>query len=524
MNIGKQTKKRTYLSFFLRRLIIALIIALIVGAVGTGTAATFASLNASTMDMYEFAATKAGILDSSFANGYTKGMEYYASLYSNDELEKYTGKQSSIVITEKDTGKVVATSEFTLFAMLRDYEDTGVSIFTCRDEDVVDFCYEHYKENTYLLMDEIYINGDSFIPASIRVMEYDMVTTEDKDLVAEKTFAPADSTGWTLYEKDNILNIAGGSKQGSEMLSLLRNAVEGKPFTDAVESLNDTYNTYGNIDFINFDEFYFGGKEYAIFSYGVFDFWKVYGIAVLCSVTGLLVLAVIIAAVSSYISYTKYSAGYDAEEYRRSLIDSLSHDLKTPLMAISGYAENLKSGSKPEKSAYYTDAILENTRYMNDTISSVLQLSKLENGCSVNKEPLDICALINELFAKYAPSLKQRNISLSINGSCTARADKKLLSQALENLAANAVKYTTDGGSIAVTLSQKDISMVNNCDSGLSLTCEQLCKPFSKADSSRAKNSGTGMGLSIVNRICALHCFRFEASAENGSFTAKITL
>ncbi len=498
------------------------VIALLIATTAMGVAMTFARANASSQDMYEFSVVKASILDSNFANGDKAAIEYYTALYSNYQMEQYTGLERAIIVTEKDTGKIVATSEFAVFAIIKDRKAEQNSVFACRDKAVVDFVVENSDMNTYLEFDSVYIKGDEFIPSVVSVYSFDETDPmADGELIAEKDFTPVDTAGYTHYT-DKLLNIAGGTLKDSELLSIVANAVEGKKFSDAMIALNESYYTYSNTDFINFDEFTLNDKEYAVFSLAVFDFWKAYTVAVVDSYIGLLVLAVMIAVISSYVSYAKYSSDYEAEEYRRSMVDAFSHDLKTPLMAISGYAENMKSGAHPEKAEYYTDAILDNTRYMNDTIANVLQLTKLENGCILTREKIDAAALAAELFEKYRLAAQERGITFTVSGSCTVSADRKLLSQALENLIANAVKYTTDGGRITLTAEAKSLILVNDCDSALSLDSKQLCKPFTKGDGSRSKNSGTGMGLSIVKRICELHRFKFDANAKGGRFTAKV--
>lgn len=522
MTIGKNNKEVDFSAFLIKRFIKILVIAFLIVTTSLGVAMPFAWANASARDMYEFSAVKASILDSNFANGDTKTIEYYTALYSSYHMEQYTGIEKAVVVTEKDTGKIVATSEFTMFAIVKDHESEQISVFTCRDKAVVDFVVENSNVNTYLEFDSIYIKDDEFIPSVVSVYSFDETDPMvDGELIAKKDFTPADTAGYTHYT-DKCLNIAGGTLRDSELLSIVANAVDGKEFSNAVTALDEAYYTRGSTDFINYDEFMLNGKEYAVYSLAIFDFWKVYTSAVVGSYIGMLVLAVMIAVISSFVSYAKYSADYEAEEYRRSMVDALSHDLKTPLMAISGYAENMKSGAHPEKAEYYTDAILDNVNYMNDIIASVLQLSKLENGCRLVKEQLDVVEIARELYEKYAPIAEERGISCKISGGCTVSADRKLLTQAIENLIANAVKYTSDGGSISITADNKSLEFTNTCDSALSLDCAELCKPLSKGDSSRTKNSGTGMGLSIVKRICELHRFKLDVNAQNGTFTARL--
>ena len=526
MTIGKTTKKLTFRHFMLKRLAAALAIGLALGCVIFGLAYNLAALNASSQDMYEFSAVQQAILKNQFTNGNTRALEYYSTIYSDLLVGEYTGLEKALVITEKDTGRVVATSEFAAFAILREEGSESAAVYMCCDRAVVDYLMQYRGTEHTTEYGDIYIKGDSFMPSTITIStfkneEQAMMDGAEARLAETRDFTPSDTEGYERYG-GNKLTIAVGSRPDSGLMAEVLSAVEGKSYDDAANALNNVYLTGGNVDFVNFDSFALGGTEYAIYSLAVFDFWRLLGVPALAAFIVLAALCVAAAWISAYVSYTKYSAAYESDEYRRSLIDALSHDLKTPLMAISGYTENLKSGAHPEKSEYYTDAILDNTRYMNDTIASVLQLSRLEEGCVLTREPLDAAAIARELFEKYRPAAEERGIACTVSGACTLSADKKLLSQAMENLIANAVKYTSDGGSITITAAESSLEVRNTCDGSLSLGMGELCRPLSKGDSSRAKNSGTGMGLSIVKRICELHRFRFEAGAGGGSFTAAI--
>ena len=135
------------------------------------------------------------------------------------------------------------------------------------------------------------------------------------------------------------------------------------------------------------------------------------------------------------------------------MTSALAHDLKTPLTAIMGYSENLKSNVHSEKRDYYADAVIENVRYMNEIITGTLELAKIEKqDTKMNKTAIDMVDLANELLAKYKADVEDRGISVSVSGNCTVKADRNLISRAVENLMSNAVKYTSDGGRVEISL------------------------------------------------------------------------
>lgn len=254
-----------------------------------------------------------------------------------------------------------------------------------------------------------------------------------------------------------------------------------------------------------------------------YDFSKTSGYAVVIIWAVGLFIGIALSIILSLIAYNKYCTQYEIDEYRRNMTSALAHDLKTPLTAIMGYAENLKSNVHLEKRDYYADAVIENVRYMNEIITGTLELAKIEKQDStLNKTDIDMVALANELLAKYKADFEDRGISVSVSGNCTVKADRDLISRAIENLISNAVNYTSEKGRFDIEANEKQFIIYNSCDEKLTGKTEDFCKVFGKADSSRSNRKGSGIGLAMVKNIASLHKFRFEASASGGKFTAKI--
>ncbi|MBP1591591.1 MAG: HAMP domain-containing histidine kinase, partial [Oscillospiraceae bacterium] len=131
------------------------------------------------------------------------------------------------------------------------------------------------------------------------------------------------------------------------------------------------------------------------------------------------------------------------DEYRRSVINSLSHDLKTPLTIISGCAENLKENVDPEKREFYEDAIIENAKYTEKIINDALELSRSENNSKAPEfEKFELRPMAEEIIKKYDVPASERRVTVNITGNSSVKADRKMINQLLENLISNAVKYT----------------------------------------------------------------------------------
>lgn len=289
----------------------------------------------------------------------------------------------------------------------------------------------------------------------------------------------------------------------------------------------NTVSTYDTDNRILSGSYFFSLDENPyVFNYVYsYDFSQTSGYAVVIIWAVGLFIGIALSVIISLIAYNKYCVQYEIDEYRRNMTSALAHDLKTPLTAIMGYSENLKSNVHSEKRDYYADAVIENVRYMNEIITGTLELAKIEEQDSkLNKTDIDMAALANELLVKYKADFEDRSIAVSVSGKCIVKADRNLISRAVENLVSNAVKYTSDGGRVEITADNKCFSIFNSCAADLKGGTEDFCKVFGKADSSRSNRSGVGIGLAMVHNIVTLHKFRFEASASGGKFTAKIIL
>ena len=252
---------------------------------------------------------------------------------------------------------------------------------------------------------------------------------------------------------------------------------------------------------------------------------EVYG-RLLAGIGLLIVLfSALIAFLWAKVSYTRLKAGYDVEDYRRNLMNIMAHDLKSPLMSISGYAENLRDNLHTENQEYYSEAILNNVQYMNGIIESVLSLSKAEQGNVVLKrEAFPVSEKLQELVKSQESRLQEKGLKVELAGELVVEADKVLFEQVLYNLLDNAVKYASNNGIIRVMISAEKISFWNLCEADLRAVSDTLCNPFVVGDTNRGGRKGSGLGLAIAKNICELHGFTLELVCEEGSFEAKIKI
>ena len=228
-----------------------------------------------------------------------------------------------------------------------------------------------------------------------------------------------------------------------------------------------------------------------------------------------------------------------ADESRRQLLADVSHELMTPLAAIRGYVETMAMPDLPLDTARrqrYLQIVSDETERMEHIIGDLLDLARLEGGGGTwKREPVEVAALFERIQHRHDPALARKQITLerSIGPEVDVVAgDANRLEQALQNLAANAVRHTPDGGRIALKAERVDGGVrITVQDSGPGIPEEHLARVFDrfyKVDMSRtgtALPSGSGLGLSIVQAIVRRHGGRVEAAnVPGGGARFAITL
>ncbi|MCR4648486.1 MAG: HAMP domain-containing histidine kinase [Lachnospiraceae bacterium] len=222
------------------------------------------------------------------------------------------------------------------------------------------------------------------------------------------------------------------------------------------------------------------------------------------------------AAISVVISLIQISKR-EKEEFRKTLTDSISHDLKSPLTALRGYAESLKENLNEDKKEIYADAILESADYMDRLINGNFELLKLKEKKYVErKENVNLVGMTENLFEKYIPLLEERNVKFEVTGSFEKKANKDLMEKALENLVSNSVKYVNDSGEIKVEGNKKGFVISNSVDSLPDKKPDKLWESFIKGDDARSNEKGSGIGLAIAKSIFDLHKIKATIEFKDG--------
>lgn len=206
-------------------------------------------------------------------------------------------------------------------------------------------------------------------------------------------------------------------------------------------------------------------------------------------------------------------------ERERTFTRAAAHELKTPLAILRTHAEALREDIAPEKRAQYLDVILDESDRMAGLVGRLLELSRLESGAALDRETVDLSALVREVWAPLALQLEQKRITLTLElEEICLEGDRERLKEAAGNLASNALRHCPGGGTIRVSLTREDGSACLSVDNdGPAVPAEELphlFEPFYRGDRSRSRCSGgTGLGLAIVRAAALAH--GGDCSVEN---------
>lgn len=218
----------------------------------------------------------------------------------------------------------------------------------------------------------------------------------------------------------------------------------------------------------------------------------------------------------------------EIEKFRKDFIAGVSHELKTPIGIISGYAEGLKDGVVDEESRdVYLDVIIDEANKMNKLVLDMLNLTKLESGkIEIIFSEFSLKELVQTVISRHKNNMEEKNFSLNMkipeNDSLYALGDSFKIEQVLTNFITNAIKYSPRNESINIELKRIDDKIFFYIENtGVSLDedlHEKIWTQFYRVDNSRNRKSGsTGLGLSITKNILELHKSSFGLeNTENG--------
>ncbi|HXU32272.1 MAG TPA: ATP-binding protein, partial [Thermoanaerobaculia bacterium] len=223
------------------------------------------------------------------------------------------------------------------------------------------------------------------------------------------------------------------------------------------------------------------------------------------------------------------------DEMRRDFVANVSHELKTPLSAIRGFAETLRDGAlaEPETAARFTGRILEHCRRLQALLDDLLTLGRLESvGERAGRSPVDLVAIARRAIEGVAPAAEERQVELTLepppaeDGPLVLVGDADGLERMLTNLLANAIKYNRPDGAVRLRLRRQPTPAggggytIEVEDTGIGIPAEalpRLFERFYRVDKGRSRDEGgTGLGLSIVKHVAQTHGGQVEVQSRPG--------
>ena len=213
-----------------------------------------------------------------------------------------------------------------------------------------------------------------------------------------------------------------------------------------------------------------------------------------------------------------------AAKARQDFTANVSHELKTPLTAISGYAELLDGGMVgEEQQKHFYQEIRKNADRLLALINDIIRLSDLDRkGHEPSFGVIDLYEVVKECMDELTVNAKQRNVNISLDGeSCNVHGSKDMLKELVENLAQNAIRYNNVGGKVWVSVTKRDgRSVLTVKDNGIGIPAseqQRIFERFYRVDKSRSKaTGGTGLGLAIVKHIVEIHDAKIELDSAPG--------
>ncbi len=212
---------------------------------------------------------------------------------------------------------------------------------------------------------------------------------------------------------------------------------------------------------------------------------------------------------------------------RREFSANVSHELKTPLTSISGYAEIMKDGLvRPEDMQHFSEKIYQEASRLITLVEDIIKLSRLDEGrVELEKEEVDLYELSREIISRLAPQAAKNRVRLELTGeSVKYTGIRQILDEMIYNITENAIKYNNPGGKVSVwagnTLQGKKVVVTDN---GIGIPEDQIDRIFERfyrVDKSHSKErGGTGLGLSIVKHGVMLHHGEVHVESKLGEGT-----
>ena len=215
-----------------------------------------------------------------------------------------------------------------------------------------------------------------------------------------------------------------------------------------------------------------------------------------------------------------------SSQIRQEFTANVSHELKTPLTAISGYAELIASGmTSGDDTIRFAGEISKSSNRLLTLINDILRLSELDASKEVPMEELDLYELAEKCVSMLQINAEKQNVTLMLTGKSTRMmANREMMEELLYNLVSNAIRYNRPYGNVVVSVNREAEQVhLTVEDTGIGISQadqERVFERFYRVDKSRSKSTGgTGLGLAIVKHVVQCHGAKLNMQSQLGSGT-----
>ncbi len=210
------------------------------------------------------------------------------------------------------------------------------------------------------------------------------------------------------------------------------------------------------------------------------------------------------------------------DKMRKEFTANVTHELKTPLTSISGYAEIMKNGMvKPEDVTRFSNKIYDEAQRMITLVGDIIKLSRLdENAIEEKKERIEVYSLCETIINRLDSTAAKQNITFELLGQAAEiNGIARIIDEMIYNLCDNAIKYNKPGGKVTVAVKQTTTDVILSVtDTGIGIEKEEqkrIFERFYRVNKSHSREiGGTGLGLSIVKHGAAIHGAKLKVDSE----------
>ena len=389
--------------------------------------------------------------------------------------------------------KYLDTPEVNAFKTIDAPRDGELEYFECTDDEL---------SHLLIKCDEFYADFDKgvFIPVELEICTFTNGQSDYTPTGVVVRFDPEDTDGYTLIKTQD------GVSQGRGIIAGYEGPDNDEEYTEFGISENGLITK----------------REWTPLV--PIPFTKAYRKEIITGLVVIVLAALAFAFIPATISYNIKKRRFEVYEYRLKMVDSMAHDLKTPMAALSAYSENLSNNIATDKKEYYAGKIEEKVSQMNTMVNDMLEFSKSENKSAViTKEDVDISDVITGIISGNEHAITERSLKINYDKkSVVLKTDKKLFEQAISNLINNAVLYSKEGTAIDIACEGNTLTITNISAEKLE-DVKSLKQAFAKGSLSRG-SKGTGLGLAIADNNLAMLKYKLDIKSDGEKFIATVKL